>query len=157
MQKEMGKKGLSDVVTTVLIILFGIVAVAIIGAIVINQVRGAGSQVSSLSVCQTLDMQSVSCMKSGTQARLIVKRGNDVAGYKLINLQAVGFESSGASTLGAEDTGASLPGVLGTKGLTNLSGKDFAEASVIATLQSTDGKNIKCDYSEISKVKCTAA
>ncbi len=56
------KRGLSDVVTTVLIILFAIVAVTIVGGVVINQINKAGSKVESLTTCNALELEPVKCI-----------------------------------------------------------------------------------------------
>ncbi len=57
------KKGLSDVVSNVLIILIVVAAVAILGLIVINLVKSAGGGITSQAACQTLDVQVASCTK----------------------------------------------------------------------------------------------
>ena len=58
------KRALSDVVTTVLIILFAIVAVAIIGGIVLNQVNKAGGKIASTGICSELEIEPVKCSNS---------------------------------------------------------------------------------------------
>ncbi len=57
------KKGMSDVVTTVLIILFAIIAVAIIGGIVINQISKTGGKISTSAVCSEIDITPKACVK----------------------------------------------------------------------------------------------
>jgi hypothetical protein len=57
------KKGLSDVVTTVLIILIGLAAVAAIGAMVINQINKLGTKVDKDSICRENVVDPISCTK----------------------------------------------------------------------------------------------
>ncbi|MDP3882332.1 MAG: Ig-like domain-containing protein [Nanoarchaeota archaeon] len=63
MKKGMGRKGLSDVVTTVLIILFAIVAVAVVGGIVMNQINKAGKNIDSASFCTSNSITPISCVQ----------------------------------------------------------------------------------------------
>ncbi len=55
------KKGLSDVVTTVMIILFALIAVVIVGSIVLNQVQKGGQQINQQSACLTNRIEILSC------------------------------------------------------------------------------------------------
>ena len=64
MKKEMNKRGLSDVVTTVLIILFAIVAVAVVGGIVMNQINKAGKNIDKASFCTENIVEPVTCVNS---------------------------------------------------------------------------------------------
>ncbi len=64
----MSKKGLSDVVTTVLIILIAIAAVAVVGGIVLNQINKAGDSVELKQVCIDNKVIPVSCKQNGASA-----------------------------------------------------------------------------------------
>ena len=62
------KKAVSDVVSTVLIILLVVAAVAIIGAIVLNTVNKGGGSVNSAVACQALDIHPTRCTNSSVTA-----------------------------------------------------------------------------------------
>ncbi|MDP3882112.1 MAG: hypothetical protein Q8Q31_04530 [Nanoarchaeota archaeon] len=62
MKKGMNRKGLSDVVTTVLIILFAIVAVAVVGGIVMNQINKAGKNIDKATFCTENIVEPVTCV-----------------------------------------------------------------------------------------------
>jgi len=55
------KKGLSDVITNVLIILLVLIAIGIIASFVIPLVRNAGTQVQSAQDCLNIRVSAVSC------------------------------------------------------------------------------------------------
>ena len=59
------KKAVSDVVSTVLIILLVVAAVAIVGAIILRVVGNAGPQVDTAVQCQTLEVTANSCVLTG--------------------------------------------------------------------------------------------
>ena len=59
----MNKKGLSDVVTTVLIILLAIAAIVIVWNFVSPTLENAGSQIESQTACLDASVVAVSCTK----------------------------------------------------------------------------------------------
>src|SRR3989338_4822291 len=84
--KQMNKKGLSDVVTTVLIILFAIVAVAVVGGIVMNQITKAGKNIDKASLCNENVIEPVTCTSSATQSVVGLKRNIGTASLSSVNL-----------------------------------------------------------------------
>src|SRR3989338_2811976 len=124
MKKGMNRKGLSDVVTTVLIILFAIVAVAVVGGIVMNQITKAGKNIDKAQVCTGNNVVPISCVQDGSRTILgyqYKSNSRDVSG---IASMAVSFESSDGTltsssidptwlTLGSAAT-SNVPGILGS-------------------------------------------
>src|SRR3989344_1618641 len=64
------KKAVSDVVSTVLIILLVVAAIAIIGAIVLNTVNKAGPKVDTAVACQSLDIKPNACVYDTSDGRV---------------------------------------------------------------------------------------
>ncbi|MDP3882113.1 MAG: hypothetical protein Q8Q31_04535, partial [Nanoarchaeota archaeon] len=79
-------KGLSDVVTTVLIILFAIVAVAVVGGIVMNQINKAGKNIDKAGLCTENIVEPLTCTTSATQSVVGLKRNSGTATISAINL-----------------------------------------------------------------------
>ena len=88
------KKGMSDVVTTVLIILFAIIAVVVVGGIVMNQVGKTSEKIASSAICSELEVEPVRCSNDiSTGAYVVVQRGSGGADIKLSNVVAL-FEKA---------------------------------------------------------------
>jgi hypothetical protein len=72
----MNKKGLSDVVSNVLIILIVVAAVAVLGYVVMNLINT--SDPTAKAVCQTLDFKVDECIVDGgvTKVNVVYSSGN---------------------------------------------------------------------------------
>ncbi|MAE49677.1 hypothetical protein CMI48_02500 [Candidatus Pacearchaeota archaeon] len=100
------RRGVSNVVITVLIILIGLAAVMLLWGFLRPALEKAGSQITG--DCLTLDVEPISCEYDGSQAKVRVKRGNGEA-----NLQKIKFVFVvGEDTKVSESTKA--PGLLET-------------------------------------------
>lgn len=83
-------KGLSGVITTLIIILLVIAAIGIIWAVVNPFIKGAGDDIASQTDCMALDIkvQKAVCEASGDNCNVTLKRGSDggkeIAGVKLL-------------------------------------------------------------------------
>jgi flagellin-like protein len=148
------KKGLSDVVTTVLIILFAVVAVAVIGAIVLNQVKGAGGKIDSATMCAEFEVTPVKCSNtSATNSYLTVQRGAGGKDFTVKSMSAV-FEKADGTTDTA--TIASIPAAFtsaqGTKA--GVSFTSYKKAGVAVVLTDSNGKDVSCDYYKTTMVDC---
>jgi flagellin-like protein len=163
MKKEMNRKGLSDVVTTVLIILFAIVAVAIIGGIVINQVTKAGQKIESATVCADLEITPVKCSNTtsptDSKVSLVVRRDAGGSSLSVTALNAV-FEKADGTTVttafitvpAAYATSTSKNTTEATDTITNIK-----KAGLSATITDASGNKINCDYYKTTKVDCIVA
>ena len=87
------KKAVSDVITTVLIILLVLAAVAIIGGILLRNIGEAGSKIETSSGCVELDVQPVSCGAFSYASNVLVQRGSRGANFKISKLTAI-FDKS---------------------------------------------------------------
>lgn len=92
------KKGLSDVVTNVLIILLVLVAVFVVWTFVQPFIRGASSSVQGADQCLTVQIEPVSCATDGT----VTVRRNAGSG-QVVNFGIQATDASGASTVTRAD------------------------------------------------------
>ena len=163
MKKEMSRRGLSDVVTTVLIILFAIVAVVIIGGIVLNQVNKARTTIESSTTCSDLDITPVKCYNATTPATspvvLIATRGAGGSTLTVTALNAV-FEKADGTTV--TTTLPTIPGQYATQTSNPTTGatdtiSNIKKAGLSATITDAKGNKINCDYYLTTKVDCMVA
>ena len=152
----MNKKGLSDVISTVLIILLVLAAVGIIGTIVLRQIKDAGSKIETSLGCQDIVLTPVKCTLDDATDKtptVIVSRQNDnttLTSFDLI------FEDTGQVTE-IKNIDTELPEALGTSSHTSVAlTRVPAKVAVSATMRGLDGKDNKCPAST-TKVTCTIA
>ena len=157
MKDMVNKKGLSDVVSTVLIILLVLAAVGIIGSIVLKQIKGTGSKIETTLGCQDIVLTPVKCTLDTTDDKtptVLVSRGNDNADISSFDLI---FEDTGQVTE-IKNIDTELPVALGTSSYTlpddDILTKTPAKISVSAIIRGSDGKDNKCPAST-TKVTCT--
>ena len=103
----MNKKGLSDVVTTVLIILLAIAAIVIVWNFVSPTLENAGEQIESQTACLDASVVVVSC-KPGTAAatddNVVVRNdGGQTVKYKVI-VNHVAAGTAGTTSVDAADS-----------------------------------------------------
>jgi hypothetical protein len=110
MKKEMNKRGLSDVVTTVLIILFAIVAVAVVGGIVMNQINKAGKNIDKASFCTSNTIAPISCSQNG--ASVIVGYQQKTNDKELTSVDSINInvESATGELVNTSIDSGSFPG-----------------------------------------------
>ncbi len=105
------KRGVSDVITTVLIILLVLAAVAIIGGILLKNIGDAGSKIGTQTACIDLDVKPVTCARTGSAATATVSvnrggRSNNI----VVNDITLLFRDTSANTvvtvLGSAATGS---------------------------------------------------
>ncbi len=116
----MEKRGLSDVVTTVLIILLVLVAIGIIWAAVRPTIENSGSRISG--DCLTIQLESVSCTAVAQGYDVVVKRNvgtGNLQGVKLVfsdgtNTQVVENMTSLDELQSATFNSGALSGLTGT-------------------------------------------
>ena len=170
------KRGLSDVVTTLLIILLAVVAVAIIGGIVLNQVNKGGLQLQNTGECSQLDLKPVKCgladqtvsTEPGVDALVDVNatynRGASGSGSNIVKVSLV-FTRADGSTAIKELTGDDIAAPLNSVTKIYVSGTGVAPAvsdanplvtgtsvpanlRVAATIRGSDGKDVVCEASQ---------
>ncbi len=139
----MQKRGLSDVVTTVLIILLSLVAVAIIGGVVIKNISKSAGKFDALSACQDLSaFKPISCNFNTDQ--VTVTRGADSAGA-LLGVKIIWMSNGNTvATVDAVPT-TTLPNAYDTKILTGSTAVAYNQAKIAPILTGADGKPINCN------------
>ena len=150
------KKGVSDVITTVLIILLVLAAVAIIGGILLRNISQAGSKIETSTGCVELDVQPVSCSgiasttTAGVGARILAQRGSRGANLQISKINAVVEKGDGTSASGSISV---IPAALATGNIDVITSAPRKSASISATLLGTDGSEQTCELSNV-KVNC---
>ncbi len=98
------KKGLSDIVTNVLIILLVLVAVSIIWLFLRPTIQGGAGALGGASDCLTVQVEPVTCAPTATDISVTVRRG---AGTGALEDLKVIFDTAGVRTVvDASDLGA---------------------------------------------------
>ena len=151
------KKGLSDVVTTVLIILFAVVAVAVIGAIVLNQVKGTGGKIDSATMCADFKIDAVKCY-NGTlvsDTNVSILRGSGGSSFTVSEVYAI-VEKADGTTEKSADLKSNFQTAQSSKAVTISTVKimNAKKAGVAVVLKDSDGKDVPCDYYKTTKVDC---
>ena len=91
-------KGLSGVITTLIIILLVIAAIGIIWAVVNPFIKGSGDDIASQTDCMALDIRidRAVCNATGDACSITLKRGSggkEITGVKLLFYNELGTES----------------------------------------------------------------
>lgn len=157
------KKGVSDVITTVLIILLVLAAVAIIGGILLRNIGDAGSKIGTQTACLDLDVKPAKCTRANdllnTPANVLVSRGgrgNDVVISDLTLLFEEATTKEVTTVVGS--TGFSY----GLDSLKALETDSYTINSLVAgkynvrvaaTITGIDGRKVVCDPSTV-RVDC---
>ncbi len=152
------KRGLSDVVTTVLIILFAIVAVAIIGGVVINQVNKAGTKISQTTACSDISVEPTRCSNDiSSGAYVVVQRGSSGAygKIKISNVTALFEKADGTidSAYISDITSLSAP-LSSTKLFSHTIIDNVKRVGLAVEITNADGSKTSCDYYKTSKRDC---
>lgn len=157
MVNKKNKRGVSDVITTVLIILLVLAAVAIIGGILLRNIGDAGSKIETSTGCIELDLQPVSCSgivsatSAGVGAGVLVQRGSRGSNLQISKINAVVEKGDGTTASGSISV---IPAALATANIDVVNiGSPRKSATVSATLQGADGSQQTCELSNV-KVDC---
>lgn len=113
----MNKRGISDVITTILFVLLALVAVLIVGAVVRNQLTGTSSQINVQKACLDLSLEPVSCIYNATSATTYdvtarYKRGNQKVDLTLSKINLILAFADGTTKA---TSATNVPGVLETQ------------------------------------------
>src|SRR3989344_7089826 len=95
------KRGVSEVVTTILFVLLALAAVIIVGAFIRTQLTGTTSQAALTKACFDLNLEATGCKYSinGTSYNTVInyRRGNQKVDYNLTAVNLV-FEFADGTT-----------------------------------------------------------
>ena len=149
------KKGLSDVVATVLIILLALAAVVIVWSFVSPSLRSSGTQINVQTKCLAMELKPTNCKLSTTPLTTSVTY--QLAGGEKPNKIRFLFEGAGGTTdISAIDvTGTDIPDSLETKNksLITYSLGPPIKVSLVAVILGDDGKEYNCSPSPV-KIDC---
>lgn len=148
----MNKKGLSDVVTTVLIILLALAAVIIIWSFVRPALLGAGKGITTGTECFKTDVEVISC--SATTNGIVVRNNGELVDVKVVLTASDGSTYVKLLTdLGSLESATVLEGGLTPATHTITATTDKVSAAAI--LVDDDGTETVCAPSQ-QPVTCTA-
>lgn len=147
------KRGLSDVVTTVLIILIALGALGIVAGFFLPMIKQGSSQITG--ACLQIDIEPVKCVitetsEEDTTLDVYVKRNTGDAQLKKVNMVfELDDETTTVST--AEEN---LPAILETKILNaaNVSAVGIKSVKIAPVVLSESGKEMSCP--ETAAVEC---
>jgi len=142
------KKGLSGIVTTVLVILLALAAVTIIASYILSTVSEGSSQIGAKEECTSLILEPSRCIVTGDTATLNIKR---LSGDAEVNkITAVFADGTGITTTSSDLTGASnIPSQGETKSMSILSGATNSESvAIFATIITEQGQAQSCTESK---------
>jgi len=154
----MQKKGVSEVVTTILFVLLSIVAVVIVGAFVRTQLTGTTSQAALSKACLDLNLEATNCkyvtIANGTNynASVNYRRGGQKLDFELRSVSII-FEFPDGTTSIAKSS--NIPEVLEIKKETVLLTAIPSKVSATGVLVNQGGKEYTCEV--YTKVDCEAA
>jgi len=138
------KKGLSDVVTVVLVILLALAAVGIIWAFIRPALDTAGSNIDLSTECLKTEVKPVACDATTNKVTVQLAKGDNTMFVEII---AIVEKSDGSTKLGKISSG--FPELLGTKDITNVQGGILKDEKARATvvLKNEEGQTYTCDPS----------
>lgn len=139
------KKGLSDVITNVLVIVLVIAAIGILWAALKPTIQ-KGAESTEQAGCFQIDLQPVTCVKNGMTGNTANVTYKWVSGdQELIGVKMVLGKDDGSSTSADGDSITSLATVSKTN--VDFGGKP-KQFSVAAVIKSSSGKSITCQASQ---------
>jgi hypothetical protein len=142
---EMNKKGLSDVVTSVLVIVLVIAAIGILWA-ALKPIIQKGAESTEQAGCFQIDLAPVKCIKNNMTGNTANVTYKWVSGdQELIGVKMVLGKEDGSSSSQDGDSITSLATVSMTD--VNFGGKP-KQFSVAPVIKSSSGKSITCQASQ---------
>jgi len=130
------KKGLSDVVTTVLIVLLTLVAIAILWSFLQPMFTRSGTKIQQAEACLTASLEVSSC----TVTSVTVKR--NAGDVNITEIRFIFEKADGSTSVVANST---VPGELGTNLYSNILGLNAKSVSVAAGIADAQGNINYCN------------
>ena len=154
------KRGVSEVISTILIILVVLAAVVIVWQVVSRMIKGTGEDVEKKLKCVdvSLEILSVECMKGAPNILVTLKRGADPVGLGTLMVSAT--DSAGDSVNIPADNPITID-VLGVRRVTlSATGKSAGDTTTVSTgitLDKGTENEVTCEgTSTESPVSCSA-
>src|SRR3989344_2993069 len=155
------KKGLSDIVTTVLIILLAIAAVIIVWAFIRNLIQNTGRGLTT--DCVKLELEPTGCHISTTDADItFLWASGDISG-SLTDVRLIVEDSNGERDIKSASTSTApvygqIPGAVletgkGTVDFGNVNPSLDLKASIAGVISGADGQTVTCK--ETTPIPCS--
>ena len=128
------KKGISDVVTTVLIVLLSLVAIAVVWSFLSPLITRSGTQIAQTEACLSASLEVSGCKITDTTYNVNVKRNAGAANIASIKL--IFGKEDGSTIVNTQD---SAPEELGTSLYSIEPGESAKEVSVAAGILDSKG------------------
>ena len=141
------KKGLSDVVTTVLIVLLTIVAIAMLWSYLSPLITGTGTRINLAQSCLSANLEIVQCSAADGSATIKRNPGQGTANVGRIKLI---YEKPDGSTVVNETS--NVPAELGTVNYPNMAGFIPKSVGVAAGIVDSQGAVTYCNA--LPQVNC---
>ena len=148
------RKGVSEVVANVLIVLLVIVGIAVIWSVVKPTVDKGAQGIKTGSECLSLSLEAVSCTYTGTAATVIVKRNPGAGNFENLELVFSDGTNSGSVSASPVVTQAGIT-ELSTKPLSVAIPTSVTGASKTVNVAARSGGQLCPPLSE--PIKCTVA
>lgn len=141
------KRGLSDIVTNVLIILLVLVAVGIIWAFLQPVIQSGSRQIAGADACLTLSLQPQTCTLDAGTGNATVNYRRNAGDATVSELTFVFTDATGSSVVVSTTDSADFANELETR---SVSGLDYGtitpiHVDIAATVQTTSGETRQCD------------
>jgi len=154
-----GKKGLSEIVTTLLFVLLALGAVILVWALVRPILTRSGEQITASQECMNLDLQATQCAYNTTvtgknNATVLYKRGAQAITSNFTKVNLV-FTATDGTTITVVST--NVPTILQTVSFTTPGvglAKVPTKVSAIATLKNAAGTETTCEVAGAPSVSC---
>lgn len=148
----LNKKGVSDIVTTVLIILLVLAAVSIIGKIILDNLQKGGDQIQQSTECFSLDVEPIACSYAGNGSYAVQYKWVKGSDANLVGVKIFLYNAKGLNN----PSDADAPGFLGVSEAKvkagNLNGS-VSYATVSGVIKGANGDIVPCAEAP-TKVNC---
>lgn len=150
------KKGMSDVVTTVLIVLLSLIAVTLVWTFLSPLILKSGADITRSQACMSVNLEVTGCKinSTGTQGvyNVTVKRSAGAASLSAIKL----IFAKADGTTNSSDQNSSLPGELDVKFYQSNVGVDYKNVVAAAGISDAKGITSYCNPSQLTPINCVA-
>jgi len=149
------KRGISDIIVTVLILLIVVVAISIVGVIVLGLVNRGSSELKSSTACRDVIINPSRCSYAGGSAYLVTSlyERKDGSALNITKLDVI-FDLANGTSVKLQADSNNIPKTLETKSssFTLSLGSAPQKMSLAATIKNSDGKESLCPATQ--KISC---
>ena len=146
------KKGVSDIVTTVLMVLLVLAAVVIVGRIIFDNLQKGGQVIEKSTDCLNVEVTPLLCKDAGNGTYTVQYKWTKGGDMALTGVKLFVYDDSGLNIVADGDKPDFLGVVEADVNATKLKGT-VDHATVAAVLKSSTGDANVCSESE-AKVSC---